>query len=532
MRCGAALLGTALLGACAHSGGGPGEAPADAGLMASADAGADVGASADAAAHDAASTGDAAPVDASAEASAADGAAGVSAPLAVRATSGWQVYPGGSYHYGPSVLIDTDASIHMWTCSPGTGGAWDFVRYHHSTDGGHTWSADVVALQPTAGSVDAYSTCDPGAVKIGSYFYVGYTSTTNSAGTDNDVFIARSASPTGPFDKWNGAGWGGSPQPLVDYKGAATDYGYGEPSLVLMGNKLFVYYSDDEATQSTNVATVDDATVDAWPLHLVDHGHAIVRDRNAQDSADVKYVDALGRFIAVTTYERFTPNGTVAAYQSTDGLTFAPTPFLGARTQIGMHNIGLSGDLTGHLDLAAANFIAYAYQPVGNGWGNWPTFLDPVAVGTAPRGTAVAGEVSSIVGGNDWSWSGPLAWDGNPATVFSSASHGTTAIANEWAWIDTGASSSIDGVTVVPRAGGLGFPVDFSIQTSPDASTWTDVPGQTFTAYANPGSAPVTFAFASPVAARFARLNATRLGTDNAGNTYLQLGELAAIVGP
>lgn len=460
----------------------------------------------------------------------ADG--GVTPLLAFHATSGWQVYPGGSYHYGPSILIDTDSSVHMWTCSPGTGGAWDFIRYHHSTDHGMTWSADVIALQPTAGSVDAYSTCDPGAVKIGTYFYIGYTSTTNSAGTQNDVFVARSTSPTGPFDKWNGTGWGGNPAPVIHYTGVTTDYGYGEPSLVLMGKKLFLYYSDDEATQSTNVQTVDDATVDDWPLHLVDHGAAIHRDRNAQDSADVKYVDALGVFVAVTSVDRFTPNGSIATYRSTDGLTFTPAAYLGARTQIGTHNVGLSGGLDGHLDVTASNFVGYAYQPAGNGWGNWPTYVDPITLGTAPWGTPVAGEVSSIVGGNDWNWSGPRAWDADPTTIFSSDSHGTTTAANEWIWVDVGYAASITGVTLVPRGLGYGFPTGFTIQSSPDAATWTDVPGQQYTAYPPPGSTPVTLTFAKAVSARYLRLSTTTLGVDDHGTAYLQLAEITPSVAP
>lgn len=517
-----------ILAACAGSGGDPsGAQPGgdDAGTADATSSGTDGASPASDGAPDAPSPDGAPP----------DGAgpdAGPPPSIALRATSGWQVYPGGSYHYGPSILVDTDGSIHMWTCSPGTNGAWDYIRYHHSTDGGHTWTPDVVALQPTAGSMDAYSTCDPGAVKIGSYFYVGYTSTTNSGGTDNDVFVARSTSPTGPFDKWNGAGWGGNPQPILTYTGPATDYGYGEPSLVLMGKKLFVYYSDDEAAQYTNVATVDDATADDWPLHLQDHGHAIARTHAAQDSADVKYVDARAMFVAVTTVDRFTSDASVMAFQSADGLTFVPAPYLGARVQQGAHNVGISGGLDGHLDVGAPNFVAYAYQPAGSSWGNWPTYLDPVDLATAPWGTPVAGEVSSIVGGSDWSWSGPRAWDGDPTTVYSSDSHGTTAAAEEWAWIDVGASRPLEGVTLVPRAGGYGFPVDFAIQTSDDAATWTTVPGQSFTGYANPGSSPVTLPFGASVTARYLRVDATRLGADNLGNYYLQLADIEPVVGP
>jgi hypothetical protein len=451
---------------------------------------------------------------------------------AIQSTSGWQVYPSGGYHYGPSIIIDVDKSIHMWTCSPGSNGAWDYVRYHHSTDGGHTWSPDVVALQPTPSSLDLYSTCDPGALRIGTYWYVGYTSTTNQNGTQNQVFMARSTSPSGPFDKWNGSGWGGNPSPVVAYAGGASYYGFGEPSLVLMGKKLFLYYSDDQATQFTNVATVDDATADDWPKLLQDHGHAITRSRPGQDSADVKYVDSLGVFLAVTTYDRFTSNSTIGVYRSPDGLAFTPVPFRGARAQIGAHNVGISGDPSGHLQVADANFISYAYQPLGNGWGDWPTFLDPVALDSVAQGTPAGGEVSSIVGGNDWNWSGPRAWDGDVSTVFSSDSHGATAAANEWAMVDLGASYAATGVTLVPRPSGQCFPVDFSIQSSADSSTWTDVPGQSHTGFANPGSAPVVLSFAAPVTARYLRVNATSLGADGNGNHYLQLAEIEPHVGP
>ncbi len=514
------------LGGCASGGGGATAPDAASGGVEPGDASAE-GAAVDATGADShgadGASGQEGGCDAAGDASSCD--AGVPAALAITATAGWQIYAGGTYHYGPSILIDTDSSIHMWTCSPGTGGAWDFVRYHHSTDGGHTWTPDVVALQPTAGSLDAYSTCDPGAVKIGSYFYVGYTSTTNANGTANNVFIARAASPTGPFDKWNGTGWGGNPQPIVSYAGDPSYYGYGEPSLVLMGKRIYVYYSDDEAAQFTNVATSDDATIDDWPAHLVDHGHAIVRDHAAQDSADVKYVDARSVFVAVTTCDRFSPNASLLVYQSPDGLTFTREPYLGARAQIGAHNAGISGDLAGHLQISNANFVAYAYQPAGNGWGDWPTFLDPVAIGSAQPGSAVAGEVSSIVGSNDWSWSGPRAWDGDPSTIFSS-NQDSVAASSEWAWVDVGQARTIDGVTLVPRAMGYGFPVDFSFQTSDDASAWTDVPGQSYTAHPSPGSSPVVISFSSPVVARYLRIDATKLGPDDHGNFYLQLAEI------
>lgn len=450
--------------------------------------------------------------------------------IGLRATSGWPIFDasGGGYRYGPSIVIDTDKSIHMWTCSPGSGGAWDYIRYRHSTDGGHSWTPDVVALQPTVGGKDAFSTCDPGAVKVGAYWYVGYTSTQNAKGTQNELYIARATSPSGPFDKWNGAGWGGNPEPFVTYPGDPTYYGVGEPSMVLIGKRLYVYYTNiDGPAAHTDLALVNDATVDDWPKSVVAVPHVLDR-RPGEDSTDVKFVDAYGKFIGVSTFERFSPNAEVVVYQSLDGRNFEPAPYKGARVQSGAHNVGISGDPSGHFDVAAQSFVAYAYAPAGSTWGNWPSYLDPVTLVTFPWGTTTAGQVSSIVGGmsGDWKWSGPLAWDGDDATVYSSDSHGATATATESATVDLGRTYPITALDLTPRASGYGFPVDFSVQTSTDGATFTDVPGQSYTGYATPMASPVTLTFASTAYGRYVRVNATKLGQDDQGNHYLQLAEI------
>src|SRR5262249_33487904 len=146
----------------------------------------------------------------------------------ISATTGWQIFPGGGYRYGPSIVMNDDGSIEMFTCSPGDSATWDCLRCGHSTRGGHTSSPDASTPQPTRGTRDACSTCDPGAIHVGAYWYVGYTSTENAKGTQNHLYMARAASPGGPYDKWNGTGWGGAPQPIVTYTGNPDFYGVGE----------------------------------------------------------------------------------------------------------------------------------------------------------------------------------------------------------------------------------------------------------------------------------------------------------------
>ena len=144
------------------------------------------------------------------------------------------------YRYGPSMIINADGSIDAYLSAPGVRGEWDWIIYRHSPDGGKTWTEEKAVLQPTADSVDFYSCCDPGVIKLGDYYYIAYTSTTNENGTDNCVFAARSKNPDGPFEKWNGNGWGGKPSPIVVFTGDEDAYGAGEPSMVELNGKLYI----------------------------------------------------------------------------------------------------------------------------------------------------------------------------------------------------------------------------------------------------------------------------------------------------
>lgn len=293
---------------------------------------------------------------------------------------GWDVFTnvGYDYRYGPSFIINDDSSIDMWTASPGGGGEWDWIRHKKSTDDGLTWGSETVALRPTPGSADAYSVCDPGVVKFGGYYYIGYTSTTNSGGVgiENDTFVARSTSPTGPYDKWNGSGWGGNPQPIIEYTDTPGQWGCGEPCFVVVGDTLYIYYTwNNGVGVQTRVATAD-ATDLNWPADITLVGVAIQKASDS-DSSDVKYVDAVGKFIAVNTARRFTDQSYIQVWTSLDGLTFTATDDVSTNIQLCCHNAGISGDEYGHIITNEFHFIAYAY---GSTWGNWSTHLNPVTI--------------------------------------------------------------------------------------------------------------------------------------------------------
>lgn len=210
----------------------------------------------------------------------------------------------------------------------------------------------------------------------------------------------------------------------------------------------------------------------------------------------------------------------VRVYESTDqsGLTFQSTPYIGARVQQGTHNIGLSGSTSGWIAFESrANFVAYAYQPEGSGWGNWPTFLTPVNIVLLPQSTIVDGQVSSC---RDWSWSGPFAWDGNLTTVWSSASD-----QNESLTINLGSTFSVTSLILAPRPpAGAGFPLKFSITASNDSQHFTPVLDYVYSNY----TTTVTCTFPNVVNAQYLQVLPITYGTDEQGKAVFQLAEISA----
>ena len=131
----------------------------------------------------------------------------------------------------------------------------------------------------------------------------------------------------------------------------------------------------------------------------------------------------------------------------------------------------------------------------------------------------IVGTASTTIPG----WNPSQAVDGNVGTVYSSTSHGATAVATEWVALDVGKVATMSGLTIYPR-GNACFPVDYQIQSSTDMVTWTTVSEMTFTAQTAPTTS-VTHTFSTPVQARGLRIYATKLSSDGF-NHYLQIADM------
>lgn len=285
------------------------------------------------------------------------------------------------YRYGPSMMLYADGTADAWFASPGCAGLWDYFTYKHSDDAGKTWGQDKVVLQPTPDSMDYPSVCDPGVIWFGGYYYIGYTSTVFSGGVGNNVYVARSKNPDGPYEKWDGNGWGGLPAPIIYYTDDCAGFGAGEPSFVELNGKLYVYYSWNTPSAQTTRVAIADSTREDWPKTISYAGIAMERDtRHNTDSPDVKYVENYGKFIAITVVDRMERESALQFWESNDGLTFYKTNKLSSHVFCCAHNAGLMGRPNGHINTADTLYLAYAYGGTDNAWGKWNTRLQPFTI--------------------------------------------------------------------------------------------------------------------------------------------------------
>lgn len=278
------------------------------------------------------------------------------------------------YRYAPSILYYPDGTMDAWFATPGTSGEWDWFTWKHSDDGGKTWSEEKLVLQPTPDSMDHYSVCDPGVIYFGGWYYLGYTSTivSTNGGINNNVFVARSRKPDGPYEKWNGNGWGGDPQPIIYYNEADASWGAGEPSFVELDGKLYIYYTWASDVGEYEYVSIADSTSENWPATMEFKGMAF---KKTGDQFDVCYCEDVGLFLGVQTYNRFTTSSGIQLYESKDGIHFIKGEFIKKNIAQMCHNMGISKRSNGHIQLKDNLMLGYAFAPgVGNDfWGKWAT---------------------------------------------------------------------------------------------------------------------------------------------------------------
>ena len=275
----------------------------------------------------------------------------------------------GYYRYGPSIIEYEDGSYDAWFSAPGNNSTqWDWITYRHSDDG-VTWSKEKTVLKPTEGSKDQCSVCDPGVIYFDGYYYMGYTSTADYSrkGFNNSAFVARSRKPEGPYEKWNGSGWGGKPQPIITYEGDPRGWGIGEVSFVVLENDIYIYYTYFD-TNGGYTALAKAEVCENWPETIVEEG--LVLGHTTEDSLDVFFADDYKMFMAFSIENRMSEGSKMAVYVSANGREFERYDSTKDFIEDYAHNMGIAKDRQGHQRTDKEILAGYAY---GRRWGRWNT---------------------------------------------------------------------------------------------------------------------------------------------------------------
>ena len=315
--------------------------------------------------------------------------------IKITASAGWDIYKttssGYGYRYGPSMITNDDGTIDVWYSHTGmsTLGILDYASCARSGDGGRTWGKEVFALAPTALTEDKFSICDPEVIYFGGYYYIGYTSTLHKDGIANSVYVARSRDPEGPYEKWNGSGWGGDiVKPLIYFDGDGTSWGYGEPAFIELDGKLFIYYTEKSSRGNMTRVAVANAADENWPATVVDKGVALYWG-SPYCAFDMAYDENSGIFIAISVDNTFERTSAIAVYESRDGLRFNGVHRIKQNILEYCSNCGISTSPNGHIVAGRQTYIAYAYNNSNSrsnsgGWGRWSTYMQPVTIELTP----------------------------------------------------------------------------------------------------------------------------------------------------
>ena len=266
------------------------------------------------------------------------------------------------YAYAPAI-IQENGLYHMFYCSIGDNGAWDYIRYSSSNDGVN-WSDPVIKLtaKPKPGARDI-AACDPSIIYWQGYYYLFYSSYANF--TQTNVQVARSATIDGIYATYTDSGqWVVNPTdddpPAIVIKprklGTEQEIGYGagQTSMVVLNNKIWMFYSDTSlapvyGSPNAQVFMMQSDNPVVWDISTAQQLQA---DQVPINSNEVKYDDARGRFFMYR-IDGSNQNGYgigwgVSAGESTDGIHWK---FSSQLLTLGnfIHNSGMASDKFGHM---------------------------------------------------------------------------------------------------------------------------------------------------------------------------------------
>lgn len=204
------------------------------------------------------------------------------------------------YNYCPTILMEGNAIMHIWYCSNRiSGNVTDYIAYRRGElqgDGRWIFSDKELVLEPTLDTWDSRHVCDPSVIK-GDFEYqdehysylMAYLGCVTNDSSRNEVGIAISKAPEGPWIKMNHINPIANYYESPEYVNDRWTWGYGQPSLVSVdkAGQVLLFYTKGIATgtfqfvEHWDLSNLDD------PIKLASANVSNAGIVNASGGADV-----------------------------------------------------------------------------------------------------------------------------------------------------------------------------------------------------------------------------------------------------
>ncbi|XID96143.1 discoidin domain-containing protein [Paenibacillaceae bacterium WGS1546] len=172
-----------------------------------------------------------------------------------------------------------------------------------------------------------------------------------------------------------------------------------------------------------------------------------------------------------------------------------------------------------------------AYDKDGNPSSGWSTPLQVTVTGSSANNEIGNLQVYSVSSEADAAHSAAQAFDNDEGTYWSSRLSPFNGFSEEYLTADLGGMYTVDRLILTPRAGGHGFPRALTLSYSTDGHNWHEVPIHRQTIVPNPANSDFVLETGG-LAARYFKLTANRLGSDEQGRYGFQLAGLNVVGKP
>lgn len=257
--------------------------------------------------------------------------------------------------------------------------------YHQSSANGKDWAAPTQVMIGDYGAGDQVFCHEPSLVKAGEYYYAVYL---GAVIEHYNLCIARSKNADGPWEKWNGTGWGGKAKDLR-IGGYVAKY----PSVLIKDNTVYIYaFGYEDSEDEGNFRLVTAPLGENWPAQLEDQGEiASVKEGGVNQKFIVKYCDDINEFIGTVSKALGDDKYECNVWESADGKNFTKVGVMPGLAE-GANDVQFSGDELGHINVNKQQYLGYYH----GAFAGWSAALAPLTI-TGQSGVSKVNTASALV---------------------------------------------------------------------------------------------------------------------------------------